>query len=265
MGNSREPEIKHISTEKDKPTQKSYLFSGRVHPESQGVWLDPTRIGTNLPSLNWAGEITVAIHFGHLWMIYSGNSVIEDIPSLKNSAQSYAQSLVDSIGYSHGQAFTVQIPSLLTPDGQMIFFADGDLILEETAKDRTLLVPEIIKLMLENFRLRRALNELRKTISEPDDTAFHCQRAVESVRKHFQENQSDKEGWIRLRTALNVSEEALKSLKEFSDPQRHADIPHVTYELRARDMTVAWAVVTRFMQLLHQRVERLPIAEFPII
>jgi hypothetical protein len=88
---------------------------------------------------------------------------------------------------------------------------------------------------------------------------------VEAVRHHFQGDGNVGVGWTAMRDALNLSMETLKILNEFGDRQRHGDMPSMSDAERARDMTLAWRVVDRFVLLLHREVGKLPVAEFPVI
>lgn len=245
--------------------QWSYHFTGRVHPERTYVTLDGLAFNMTVPDWGWHGNITLSILHGQLSMNFVGDVEIRDLISLKNVAQSYAQNLVDTLGYTWGRAYSVEITAVLPSHGRHLVFGVGDAVLENAVADRPLSIEEVLKLAASNRWLRRALGELRRAISEPVDTGFHCQRAIEAVRRHFQAEKDEKFGWQAMREALNLSEATLKILNEYGDPQRHADIIPMTYDMRTRDMSLAWKVVDRFVVWLQGGEETLAIDLFPLL
>jgi hypothetical protein len=248
-----------------KETLWSYHFTGRVHPERTYVTLDGLSFRVEVPPLGLIGNLTLSILEGQLSINISCGSEIQDLSSLRNVAQSFAQNLVDVLGYTWGRAYEVEITAVLPSNGRHLVFGVGDAVLENAVVDRPLPIEDLLPLSASNIWLRRALGELRRSISEPDDTGFHCQRAIESLRRHFQEEKSEKHGWQAMRRALNLSEETLKILNEFGDPQRHGDVILMTYDMRTRDMSLAWKVVDRFVVLLHRAEKGLPMDEFPVL
>src|SRR5580693_5150258 len=95
--------------------------------------------------------------------------------------------------------------------------------------------------------VRLAIADLRRAISEPSDTVFHCYRAVESIRQEYTVPANDKrhrdESWNRLREALAIPREDLDWLKDFAERRRHGEPVDVSHEVRERAIRIAREVV----------------------
>jgi hypothetical protein len=244
----------------------SYHFVGRVSPERACVTLDGLGALTlSIPQHGWTGTVTVSVICSQLSLIFAGDVEISDMATLKNMAQEFAQNLIDTLGYAWGCGYQVEITAVSTSLGQHAVFGVSVPVLENAKAERPLAVEQVLPLTLRYPWLRRALGELRGAIREPSDTGFHCQRGVEAVRRHFQGDGHVGEGWMAMREALNLSVDTLKTLNEFGDRQRHADMPPMSDAERARDMTLAWRVVDRFVLLLHREVDNLSVEEFPLL
>jgi hypothetical protein len=254
------------TTDHDDDARWSYHFVGRVTPERASVTLDGLgAITLTIPQEGWTGTVTVSVICSQLSLIFTGDVEISDMATLKNIAQEFAQSLVDTLGYAWGRGYVVEITAVSTSHGQHTVFGVGFPVLENAQAERPLPVEQVLLLTIGNQWLRRALGELRGAIREPSDTGFHCQKGVEAVRHHFQGDSDPGAGWTAMRDALNLSMDTLKILNEFGDRQRHADMPPMSDAERARDMTLAWKVVDRFVLLLHREVGNLPVDEFPML
>jgi hypothetical protein len=179
--------------------------------------------------------------------------------------RTYTQNLIDAIAYCWGGAFDLEIISLTKPDATQIEFDVFDPEIAKSTSDRPLSINEVLVISTGNPFLQRALGELRGSIREPEDTGFHCKRAVEAIRHHFQGEDNDSEGWRKMRETLNLSIETLKKLNDFGTPQRHGEMPFMTYEQRKRDMKLAWSVVDRFVVFLSSGQMQLSQVDFPVV
>ena len=213
----------------------------------------------------WAGELELSIGGSQLSVTCRSREDVSDLATLRNLITQTAQGVVDALGYSWGQAYQVEITSV-TGAGGHLFFGTGIPELEASQPERPLQVEAVVAAALTNNWFRRALGELRQAIQTPGDTGFHCKRATEAVRRHFQPDQGAKhDAWEAMRQALRIQATTLKTLNEFGDRQRHGDIPFMSEEERIRDMRLTWQVVDRFAVLLHRAVPALPDDEFPLL
>jgi hypothetical protein len=92
---------------------------------------------------------------------------------------------------------------------------------------------------------------LAASIKYPDDTPFHCYRAVEALRIHCAASQkltvSKAEEWAAFRTASASTETELKWLKDAADPLRHGDLTEMSGESRAEVFKKTWEIVDRYL------------------
>lgn len=237
----------------------SYHFTGRVHPERAWVTVVLTPIETNVPVLSWKGAIEVSIERSQISIIFRGAMQVSDTDTLKNLAESLASNAVNSVGYSWGRGYSVEITAMNDGRGQNRVFGIGVPVLEENTDERPLEPGDVVTLAFGSPPLSRALGDLRDAIRKPDDTGFYAMRAVESVRQHFGKS------WPAMRAALNLREETLKALGDYGTPQRHGEIAAMSDSERARSLHLAWKVVDRFCVLLHEGVEELSEREFPLL
>ena len=100
--------------------------------------------------------------------------------------------------------------------------------------------------MLVNIPLRLAIADFRESIRNPDFTAFHCYRAIESLRHEFI-GKDKKEQWEMLRNNLKVKEETIKTMKDSAVMQRHGAIGTAPWEKRKEQMYTAWLIISKFI------------------
>ena len=244
---------------------ETYHFSGLVHPERTWLTLQNLQFELDLPVLSWQGSISFSLQFGQLSITCSSPQKIEDIASYKNFLESFAQNLVNILGFAWGRAYRVEIVSVVTVDGNFIVFGIEDPTISGGSDKRNELITPAINASINNPWLRRAMSELRFSISEPDDTGFHCQCAVEAMRHHFQGVGNDLQGWKIMRTSLRISEHTLRILSEFGNPQRHGASSLMSYEMRARDMSITWEITERFICLLDSGELTLKSDDYPLL
>lgn len=121
----------------------------------------------------------------------------------------------------------------------------------------------LLAVVLGSLPLGRAMSDLRSAILEPRDTAFHCQRAIESLRHHFAGER--REQWESLREALNVTEETLRSVEDAGQAQRHGEVAEMSAADRDAAVLLAWTVIDRFVAYLDNDETPLAKTEFPAL
>ena len=101
----------------------------------------------------------------------------------------------------------------------------------------------------------------REATMDPEQTGFHCYRAVESHRNACASQQDPIPGkdkaWPLFRTTYSVSREDIDALKAFADDVRHGEPtrpgstrPPITDSQRAGLLQEAWDIVARYV--LHE-------------
>lgn len=206
----------------------------------------------------------VSVQFAQVSVFFEG-PLIEDLETLKNAALGFTQTMLDAAGYQRGHHYLVEITTLRDSEERELVYGVGLGVMEATAEERLSMGSLVMDLAVTNPALGHALGDLREAMRQPRHTGFHCQRVSEAIRQHFQTDRGDKEAWAAMREALNISETRLKSLSEFGTPQRHAEIVPMTGGERVRDLTLAWALIDRFVLYLSSGEEALARDKFPLL
>ncbi|MVZ88209.1 hypothetical protein GPZ74_30350 [Burkholderia pseudomallei] len=100
--------------------------------------------------------------------------------------------------------------------------------------------------------LHRCLRDLITAMKDPDDVAFHCYRAVESLRQHCIATRSldpkDKATqWKTLREIAGCDESATRLLEKAAQAPRHGE-PEVVPEADAvKLLTTVWAIADGYI------------------
>jgi hypothetical protein len=106
-------------------------------------------------------------------------------------------------------------PALPTADGSS---GQPDWVEEEVLSP---LVSEVVAVPL----VRYALADAQRAIELPDDTAFYCYRALESLRTMFldgaDEGASRARSWRTLREQLRLTRKEIDAVKVLADRRRH--------------------------------------------
>lgn len=243
------------------------VFFGRVHPERAVVNIDglsPLRIGLSPDALV---EASVRVNVSQVTARVSG-TLHPDLATERNAIGSVAQLLVDVLGFTNGCGYTVEIIGSNKNDGTAIFGCDIPALAAEPL-EAPVSFGVIANLVLNDtgrklLPLRRALGDFRRAILDPDDTPFHCYRAVEALTFYFDAERS--RGWSALRHALNLDETWIKTeLKEPADRIRHGQAVAVTGDDRLRAFRASRTIIARFVTLLHLELPRLPEQDYPIV
>lgn len=182
-----------------------------------------------------------------------GVEINREIPllDLKNTVSSMASAALDSLGFIFSSALTLEIISCVDPSGQSYVFdtvfdgfrEQGDGAEQRERATLNILLPHA----LSAAAVRLALADLRRAISEPTDTVFHCNPAVESIRQEYTAQANDRrhrdESWDRLREALAITREDLDWLKGFAVRRRHGQPVDQSHGTRERAIKIARDVV----------------------
>lgn len=240
-------------------TDTSYLFQGVVHPERAYLsmrfsiwakhWLSGADIGATVNIRN--NQIGAWITTDREW----------DVTDLRNVVHSIIQSRVAIVGFLKGYAYTVEIVRALNPDpdADCVFGIDIPVIAERrhfNDAGRLAIAVEILATKAsgdDGLLIHRCFNDLVAAMKDADDTAFHCYRAIESLRKHCairhnMSNADEKEQWIKFREVSGQSEATLKAIKAAADPIRHGGLAGLDDEARAKMFAMTWDVVDAYLE-----------------
>lgn len=243
-------------------------YFGRVHPERASLdvlGLPPIRIGYSADSL---ATINLQIGVSQISVVLTGQLHTE-AATQRNAITSITQAIVDALGFVNSCGYRVEITGVARSGKLQVFGVD--LAVESLPDNGSegLDFLGIAGLLLDDptgrrWQIGRALADYRRAILEPDDTAFHCYRAVEVLIYHFADDRS--EGWAALREALNVDKSwIVENLKEPADLIRHGRLVQISSIERTEVLNAARRVISRFCLLQSRQIDKLPLDEFPLL
>lgn len=174
----------------------------------------------------------------------------EDWRTLKNQVRVGGNLFADAVGFAAACAITL-IPERYTgPDGveYLIDTAFEGLYDHFGGFDAALFAAILAAAGSGEPQVGRALSEIRLAILEPEMTAVHAFRAVESIRHLYLEGRDDdgqerRRSWERLRTAITVPKDILDWLTDLATPARHGNPVSLSGDDRRRAISVARGVV----------------------
>lgn len=199
---------------------------GKVHPQQGGWTIEGVR-EIHFPDGRWR----VALHQSSVVVLIDGDEPA-DLNTFVQNVRSVVDGVVDAVGFELAFPLRFELTHLIK-DGEMIAFvqagwpalraADGST--EQPAwmdeDELTPMITEIVRVPL----IRYAVADVQRAVEMPDDTAFYCYRALESLRTMFLEGEDEgaarARSWRCLREELRLAREAIDAVKVLADKRRH--------------------------------------------
>ncbi len=225
-------------------------FSGVIHPERAPLSVSDVR--SRIVGAGGAIRLNVALN---IWL-NQVSAIVEtdeaDIFTVRNLVRREVEFVADVAGFLLGHAYDVEITKAvgenLSPT--QVFGVDIP-VLAERAKTRDLgaLVNAIFPLCYGSNAVffRRCLTDLGFAIKRPDDTAFYCFRALESLRHSFGADMPEAEQWKAMAAALGTSKDAMEPLRRHAFPARHGNHLPFTDRERQELFLFTWDTVERYI------------------
>ncbi|MDO8751549.1 MAG: hypothetical protein Q7K03_10485 [Dehalococcoidia bacterium] len=250
-----------------------YIFLGTLHP---------TRLPFNITNvLHFEQDVpllddrfvldqgSLEIRNGKFQLTLETTETPVHIPTLKIRAEEIIRGIVDFCGYVSGFVYFIDIESVAEDHGNPRRFGMGA---KEIADDRPQRpVQELAQyalILAKEPSLPRILGELRNSIMFPNDTAFHCYRAIETIRGYFDRRLGLKESddraraWRTMREALRFDRSYIQAIQDSAETQRHGKRRPMTAEQRVEAMLHTWNVVDRFIVYIDRGFQILPDADY---
>jgi hypothetical protein len=244
-------------------------FLGRVLPPALSV-----SIGHD-PTVNWATEDGMVYQIKN----HIKDSVVDvevnvnryapdDFVHIYKRAFDVARASVNLVAFIRGYGLTVILERFVDPGGNasVIHFIDPSLPPLCTACGLETDFDQVNLIVLGDWRIAHALDDLIKAITLPDVAVVNCARAIEGL-KHLlgTDAMSDKQKWQNLRTLLCLSQDYLTLITDNSTDNRHGNRKHITGEITAEVLKRSWVVMNRFFVYKKRSSGGLPEAEFPVL
>ena len=159
--------------------------------------------------------------------------VLDDVPSVDGwttariMAESVANIVVGALGFSLGSGYSVEILQVTEQDGTPHVF--GVRPVGEKPGQTLGMDPYIpafnraTLLSVEDAFFRFALRDYLRAITEINDCATYCYRAIEGIKSAF-EFKTGTDGWDEMHSTLGTEHTVIKNtVKQYADAVRHAD------------------------------------------
>mgnify|MGYP001566633949 CR=1 FL=1 len=189
----------------------------------------------------WNNQITVVVE-----------SDEPNLFTLRNIVRSEAEFVTNVAGFILGYGYDVEITKAFGEalDPTRVFGIDIPVLSERVkGRDVNAQVNAIFPLCFgrDAIYLRRCLADLSFAIKRPDDTAFYCFRALESVRQSFGADLPEADQWKAMGEAVGSSKSDMEPLRTHAFPARHG-IPKPTSEEERKALFLyTWEIVERYI------------------
>lgn len=260
------------------PLPHRIVFNGIVHPARANVALSQTlpngetkpvmvaMVGSNGLKL----VLKIIISLSTVTVVVETNKSFnsgDEPKDLRNLVRDHVQSMVDIIGYTRGCGYWVEIVSYQDSRSDIpSTFGVNIPIVEQSTKQAGITDDLVFKLLgtgntALNIQLPLILSNLRQAIYNSNDTPFHCNRALECIRKYYikaygmDEENKDK-SWECMRTELGLTKEDLNFAKEFAEESRHGGSVQYSALQSAQFFEKTWQIVNIFMASLIKKTNQ---------
>ncbi|AXV73560.1 hypothetical protein ACI2S3_07585 [Ralstonia nicotianae] len=233
-----------------------YFLDGVVHPERAQIQDHriTAKFGHVASSVDAKADIRILLNQIAVWV---ETEVEWNALDLRNVVKNLVQLEMDMMGYVLGLTYDVEIRRAICPEiGVDVVFGINVPCISELHRGvdlDTRIAAIRPKLLGESgIFLHRCLRDLMTALKEPDDVAFHCYRAIESLRHHCIVTHSvdpkDKATqWNTLRQIAGCDESSTRLLEKAAQATRHGE-PEAVPEVDAvKLLTTAWTIADGYI------------------
>lgn len=174
-----------------------------------------------------------------------------DIGSLRNFAEQFVRSRLDLWNFFYGAGYDIALTKAVTEEGEEIPFHVFRSAVHQLNLPRAITGDELVQIFISNSNndqrlISIALGSLSMIIRSHTLLDFHCWKAIESIRRIFDPNES--KGEKLMSEALNIHRYAVfKYFRERTGEVRHGGVPKFrTAEEAVTMMKLAYEVVNRY-------------------
>lgn len=232
-----------------------YLFQGTVLPERAPLSLEFSVRFSHLSSgvHEWA-KVSIRLNQVAVWVETEQEW---DIFTLRNVVSNLVNHHLSMLGFLMGYAYDFSVTRVISRSRGVdwVFGIDAPFLFEDLGKRD--IQAELLKLRDQTIGpngifLNRCFGDLVAALKYPDDTAFYCYRAIESLRHHCSAIHGLTAAgkavqWGKFREVAGCDQDSIMKIKVASDGLRHGD-PSLTQEYdRAAILRVTWGIVRSYL------------------
>lgn len=258
---------------------RRFFVTGLVHPERGHATLQvpPIRLQGSV-----SGSATLFIHNAQIMLSVVADVVAIDDKLLPEFFRDLIGRFVPLLGYQLGYSYEFEVVTWFEDQGLTIRHQVMGVEYPESARPEESKLGESPKSRM-NWQvvmdalnhdwsrlLARAVRDINSAVRDAGDAAFHCYRAVESVKEFFHLTRfggdEDKRSlaWQETWQAIGVDRNILGDMKDAADMVRHGGSVPPNLQAAAKWIAAASLVVQRFAEFLANEVQvRSNIANHP--
>jgi hypothetical protein len=251
---------------------KKYTFIGLVYPERisftlKGLTNRYKKIEIGNPGLLIRnGFFDIEIDNCKAKITFESEQIINqtsnpNIETLKNFIERICRTFIDTYCFVHSYSYDISIDKVNCQEIGLnyTFPVKGEFNFEANKKDFQRFLDII--LIKPCPILGDSFSDFRKAIKYPDVTAYHCLRAIESLRRAYfdnevieEDNKRDKDGWKNMSEILKVyPDSTFYKIQKFAKPNRHGVYPVITYSEREEMMKFTRKVINAFIDWISKK------------
>jgi hypothetical protein len=245
----------------------TYIFTGKVIPERADININPVKISFVARVAGFQGDITISIASAQICVRLETRDV--DVPphTMRNYVEYSVRTLVDLYGFTEGNGYYTEISYVVDPQGQQTILGNPIKSLKEIEMERPLPLQKLLPVMVRSHLLPRVLEYLREAVRSPFDTGFMCNRAMDTIRKNFvqEDDYQDNQSWSRMLECLRIDDGWIKEIQDYAGSQGSIGPMFMPETERRRVLEKSWKVVYRYCIYIMENYQPLPDAEFSLL
>lgn len=252
-------------------------FDGRVLPTVVQVTIqDHPVINWNSPDENL--NLTVKISIQQSMISVECETAKYDpnkLPHIYNRAFDLSRAAVDLIAFQTGYGLTVIFEKLILPSGEVTEFLSSDPTVAALCTAYSTTFPsdlqnnsfdQALRIVSSDWRIAHVLRWLAEGLSIPHVHPTNGARAIEGIRNLIAPAGMPRgQAWREMRKVLNVSEDFLRYVTNFSTGPRHGEHGHIPGAETAEIYRRSWTIFNRFLEFKKRGDQSLPLSEFPML
>lgn len=233
-----------------------YILHGLVLPERAQISFGPSEFEYRTLQSGRTGRARVNIVLNNITVWWFADAQW-DLFDLRNVVAQSVLSEVSIIGYIKGYGYDVEIRQVLHNELGIDYVYGIAIPCIEERNAQIDLNKRFAQIRGKSagdlgIYLLRCFDDLRMAMRQPHDTAFHCHRAMESLRhycvKRFSlEDKPEKLQWEKLGQMTGFDKDDVALIRNLSKPIRHGELVPISSERRAEIFLKTWAIVDAFI------------------
>jgi hypothetical protein len=249
------------------PTFKEFTMIGSITAHWDEPMIDAD------PSVGLLMDATLSITKGVVETICESNLFGTDNydGQVHLRANDLARTAVNSYAFGKGMGLSVILETMIKPDGVKYNIQAHQPELEplvtvlRSGPNGGIDIQAILPVILTDPTIGVALNDLIGSVTQIQEAAVRCGRAIDAIRHAMAPDNDRRRGWVAMRENLNIDQKYLEFITDESKGPRHGDVKRTTFQATRETLKRSWVVMNRFLEFKKRRSQRLPLAEFPLL